>query len=327
MAKKHRTKGSGNQRQKPMTEKRYFLERVSALPIYRCYLTPHWHDDNIGVAIVTRKMANGNVAYASFLIDTGCLGVKNSIYMYNQSEDDLREYMDNLDIEFEETPYSIVHNFILGAVEYAENLGIDPDKDFYVAENILEEDSDDIELINFDFGGEDGKPLLVIGPTGKERKYIDLLRKRLGDESFTVIAPEEDVMSEEEYSHEIEQWILSEEYRKDSTLNQEETEYYDAIGELIRARIVSIHGLENEFDESILSDILLDPDHPRHNEILQATADRSFLHSDHYNNGEKLDLWLITRHMGFDPLEPSDLEQAIDSIRQKEINSDDSEIR
>ncbi|MBD5275177.1 MAG: hypothetical protein HDS37_03625 [Bacteroides sp.] len=57
---------------------------------------------------------------------------------------------------YEEISYAEAHNLIYGAIEFAEEADIEPYGDFNVAEYILEEDTDKLPLIEYDYG-KDGK--------------------------------------------------------------------------------------------------------------------------------------------------------------------------
>lgn len=59
-----------------------------------------------------------------------------------------------------ETDYVTVHNLIYGAIEFAEEAGCSPDKSFNITRYILSPDTEDIPLVQFDFG-KDGKHLLI----------------------------------------------------------------------------------------------------------------------------------------------------------------------
>ena len=72
-----------------------------------------------------------------------------------------------------------------------EEAGLEPVPDFILAEYVLEEDTDDVPLIEYDFGKE-GKHFLVCGPEGREKKLIPELRRRLGAD-FDFAQPVSDV--------------------------------------------------------------------------------------------------------------------------------------
>jgi len=97
--------------------------------------------------------------------------------------------------------YKLVHNIIYGAVEYAEELGFAPHKDFSATRYILEEDDDNIELINIEFGF-NGKPAVVIGPFDNPEKIIATLNRTVGKGNYTIIDSADDIEYDEEYDDE-----------------------------------------------------------------------------------------------------------------------------
>ncbi len=180
--------------QAKMSPERYMKERVRNLPIGKCYVNPDWKEEGMAHIIVTRNRAGGNIVYASFLIDTLCLGVKYAEYAIDFTADELQEALEHFrkNHELEETDYEKIHNLIYGAIEFAEEGGISPVKEFGLASYILEEDTDDIPLIEYEYG-KDGRHLLIIGEEGKERRFIPILAEHLeNDFSFIDLAEEFD---------------------------------------------------------------------------------------------------------------------------------------
>jgi hypothetical protein len=93
-------------------------------------------------------------------------------------------------MEVEMTDYVLVHNIILSAVEFAEEYGFKPHKDFTsVTEFMLEEDTEDIELIEIECG-RDGKPFYMQGPyedEAKANKIIKQLESTAGRGNFDFV--------------------------------------------------------------------------------------------------------------------------------------------
>ena len=54
--------------------------------------------------------------------------------------------------ELEECSYEEAHNIIYGAIEYAAEQGRKPHSSFMITKYMLEEDTDDIPLIEYEFG-------------------------------------------------------------------------------------------------------------------------------------------------------------------------------
>lgn len=189
-------KKNGNQAK--ISPERYMKERVRNLPIGKCYINPDWQEEGLAHIIVTRNRAGGNIVYASFLVDTFCLGVKDADYVIDFTPKALEDILEHFRKyhAMEEIEYDKIHNIIYGAVEFAEEGGIQPAKEFNTASYILSEDTDDIPLIEYDYG-RDGKHFLVVSPEGKERRLIPTLAEHLG-EDFSFVDLADDTMEESE---------------------------------------------------------------------------------------------------------------------------------
>lgn len=204
MAKK---KAKNKRQQQPaLSPYRFMREKARTLPIGKCYIAPpDWQKSGMAHVIVTRVRPSGNLVMAAFLVDTFCLGVKDAGYHENMTPSDFEEYLNNYrkGMGLEEISYNEAHNIIYGAIVFAEEGGIKPAKEFDPAGYILEEDTEDIPLIEYDFG-KNGKHFLVVNPDRKEMPYYHILKKNLGDD-FEFVMPygeedEEDDFEEDEYS-------------------------------------------------------------------------------------------------------------------------------
>ncbi len=187
--KKSKNKGKGQQ-QPSLSPYRFMREKARTLPIGKCYIAPpDWQEAGMAHVIVTRVRPSGNLVMASFLVDTFCLGVKDAGYHENMTPSDLEGYLNNYkrSMGLEETSYNEAHNIIYGAMAFAEEGGIKPAKEFDPAGYILEEDTDDIPLIEYDFG-KNGKHFLVVSPDRKEMPFYHILKKNLGDD-FEFVMP------------------------------------------------------------------------------------------------------------------------------------------
>ena len=148
--------------QQPLSPKKYILTRARLLPVYKCLVNKNWNESKLASITITRKHSNGNITAAFFLVDMFARGVKDTHFQFNVPEDDffgrLYEFMPE-DV-LEEIPYPLAHNIIYGGLAFAEEHNFLPHADFAVTQHILEEDTDDIELIDLTFGI-DGKPVLM----------------------------------------------------------------------------------------------------------------------------------------------------------------------
>ena len=187
MANKKKTKKKPTA-QPQLTPKNYLLTgRARKLPIAECWISSDWKNAGICSIVVARQHATGNLTFGIYLVDIFCLGLKNSNPVFNKPE---YEYEDLLDKIFSthmygktQIDYVLAHNIIYGAVAYAEDLGFKPEKDWIFSQMILEEDTEDIELIEVEFG-KNGKPYFMNGPYDNVQKVVNTLKKSVGEGNF-----------------------------------------------------------------------------------------------------------------------------------------------
>src|ERR1700722_11860329 len=134
----------------------YIKTQARQLPVIECWITREWQSNGISNIIVARGHKNGNVTAGIYLVDTYCLGVKDAGYEFNLPPADYK-YLKNHAGDIEACEYVLAHNIIYGAIAFAEDYGFKPHKDFAIAQHILEEDDDDVELMELEFGFE-GEP-------------------------------------------------------------------------------------------------------------------------------------------------------------------------
>lgn len=151
------------QPQQPLSPKKYILTRARLLPVYKCLVNENWEKSKLASVIVTRKHSTGNITAGFFLVDLMARGVKDTHYVFNEREVD---FFDNLyerwPMHPEEIPYPLAHNIIYGALEFAEDYNFKPHPDFDITSHILEEDTEEIELMDLEFGV-NGKPFIMDG--------------------------------------------------------------------------------------------------------------------------------------------------------------------
>lgn len=181
MAKKQK---KAAQAPKPMSVERYIREKARRLPVDKCYISSGWQDDGLAIVIVTRRQPSGKLVMGRYLVDTHCFGVKDCDYRFNVVDEDIRQTIEDYDMDFDETTYAEVHNLILGAIEFAEEAGFRPHSAFNIAQYILDEDSDDIPLIEYDYGV-DGRHSLTVNEF-TDPTALDTLTRNLGSGNFDV---------------------------------------------------------------------------------------------------------------------------------------------
>lgn len=187
MAKKKKQKG-GQQGQQFLSPAQYLRQKARSLEIGTCYVSDDIRTVGEGYVVVSRLHNGGRVSVGVYLVDAYCLGVKDSFYRLRMDPEDFDELIDTMP-NVNECSYEEAHNWVYGAIAFAEEAGIAPSKNFGLSQYLLEEDTDDIPLIEYEFG-KDGQHFLVCHSNLEASRYMSLLKKNLGDNFKFVIGDE-----------------------------------------------------------------------------------------------------------------------------------------
>lgn len=177
---------------KTLSPNKYIRLKGRALPIAACYINDDWQQKGIACIVVARQHLSGNYTTGQYLVDTFCLGMKDASAYFNIIPKELKELIDQLP-HCTEITYNEVHNLIYGAIAYAqEEVDIEPHPNFELAQYLLEEDTDDIPLIEYEYG-KDGKPFFVAQTYLEASKYLPKLQKRYGESlSYLILGDDYD---------------------------------------------------------------------------------------------------------------------------------------
>ncbi|MBC8320280.1 MAG: hypothetical protein H8E34_06140 [Bacteroidetes bacterium] len=188
MAKTKRNK----QIQLPLSPEKYIRNRCRNLPIGKCLINNSWKEDGIANIFITREHSNGNLTVGMYLVDIFCLGVKDTFYRFNISTIEFRDMIDDVKHELNIVPidYPLAHNIIFGSIEYAQDYGFTPHKDFAKTSlYILQDDDDNVELIELEFGFK-GKPFLIINDENQPYlSYMRTLDETAGPGNYDFLLP------------------------------------------------------------------------------------------------------------------------------------------
>ncbi len=161
-------------------------------PVYECLINPSWKENGLATILLSRHQPDGNFVFGSYLVDTFCLGLKDTFCNANLTlskyEKELKPgiYRDEDPID---CPISLAHQIIYGAIEYASKLGFKPQKDFKMSKYILEEQNEIEESRTIEFG-KDGKPFFIAGPNDDAELIIKKLEGEVGKGNFCFIIGE-----------------------------------------------------------------------------------------------------------------------------------------
>ncbi len=164
-----------------LSPEQYIRERARTLEIGDCYINENYKEHGLGHIIVTRLHKGGKKTIGCYLVDTYCLGVKDAFCRARMEDFEYNGFINNMEKEYhlKKISYNEAHNLIYGAMEFADEAGIAPCKDFSLAKYILEEDTEAIPLIEYEYG-RNGKYLLIVSSRDEADRYMSTLRANLG---------------------------------------------------------------------------------------------------------------------------------------------------
>lgn len=165
----------------------------------KCYAFGNWKYQKYTPVVVTRCHKLGTFTIGMYIVDMFCRGVVDSEFLFNKTQEELDELLKTLNeppiLVMEEMPYEVAHNLVYGAVAFAEEAGIEPDKTFSTTQYILEEDDDRIPLMEFEFGENGVHHLHAM--TEEEKIYFEsIMRRHLGSNYMITTQAEHEARKE-----------------------------------------------------------------------------------------------------------------------------------
>ena len=176
------SKKSNKKQQQSISPERLVLERGRKLPLEACYLCrDSLLESGEGIGYVVRRHAGGKWAIGAYLIDKWCLVVKDTFFRVRMEDSDYLDFWDSIRrADAVEVPYEELHNWVFGALEFAAEAGISPQKEFAVTRYLLEDDEDErIPIIEYEFG-QNGMHHLCVQTAQEAARYLPTLKRNLG---------------------------------------------------------------------------------------------------------------------------------------------------
>ncbi len=180
-----------------LSPENYIRKKARTLPINQCLVNEDWEEHKMAQVLVARRHTTGNMTLCFYLVDLMCLGVKDTYFQFNIPFSDYLELVDDANTQMPrvEISYELAHNIVHAGLEFAEEYGFKPHKDFTsVTRFMLEEDTEDIELIEIECGL-NGQPAYMRGPyddDAKATKIIAQLERTAGPGNYSVLDKFED---------------------------------------------------------------------------------------------------------------------------------------
>ena len=137
------------------------IRRGAEFPVYRCLINPRWQEEGLAEVFVVRQLPNLTCLIGVYLVDVFCLGIKDTFVLTRFKYEDLRAFLKRFPLPFDEIAYEDARSVIMGAAEYARQLGFEPHHEWLTSGWIVESGRPFNNRFEF---GDDGKPLYIQGP-------------------------------------------------------------------------------------------------------------------------------------------------------------------
>jgi len=142
---------------KPIQTSRYLS------PIIASYVYRDIWQKGIGTVLIVRRLPNGNLLLANYLVDTWCLGVKDA-FVREVSRAMLEQFLSQQPMEPQSPEYCKA--LVMGAIEYGKTNGLNPNID-KKSKQMIAGIKYTPDQYQFEFG-KDGEPFYINGPYDSE---------------------------------------------------------------------------------------------------------------------------------------------------------------
>lgn len=239
------------QPQQPLSPSKYIRLKGRTLPIAVCYISGNWQHQGIAHIVVARQHQSGNFTIGNYLVDIFCLGVKDADSRFNIPPEELDELADHL-FNCTEITYNEVHNIIYGALAFAkEEADIEPHPDFELAQYLLEEDTDEIPLIEYEFG-KNGKPFLCVKTPLEASRYLPKLQERYGkDIPYLIRDDDNDAYNDDNDAYDDYEELDEELDEYEGLSDEERAIYQEAQGDkTVLSMLASVRKIQKDFEKA-----------------------------------------------------------------------------
>ncbi|MBI2942399.1 MAG: hypothetical protein HYY04_18375, partial [Chloroflexi bacterium] len=182
------------------TSARATIRLAAHWPLYECLITRDWsREGGLVQIVVARRSPAGEIAAGVFLVDLGCLGVKNAfarLFDTRTEYEALRQHvMDTQPLV--SADLNLAAKVIRESIAYARQLGFEPHRDYHDAAVLLagaDPDACDARIPL----GKDGKPFYVSGPHDNVERIVAKLNRTVGPGNSLVHVGSPPAFEEEE---------------------------------------------------------------------------------------------------------------------------------
>ena len=190
LKKRRKDKARHKEKTKSLTlpSPRTLVKKAREFPIKDCWISAGWEDEGTSglvTVLIAREQPDGNVVFATYLLDIFCLGLKDTMYNANISASDFRQVMRDvfLHTQPESCSPELAHQMVYECIDYAAQFDLKPHRDFKLSKHVLEprESLSAPHKLTF---GKGGKPFFINGPYDNINAILAKLDKHPGKGNY-----------------------------------------------------------------------------------------------------------------------------------------------
>ncbi|MHB8595247.1 MAG: hypothetical protein ACYDER_00390 [Ktedonobacteraceae bacterium] len=169
------------------------IRRSHTFPLVDCLISDSWQKEDPGLVeiLLSRLQPDGDICFATYLVDKLCLGLKDTFanggFSRTRYENEVRSRVFHGTVPVECT-IELAHQMIYASIDYAVQFGFVPNKDYALSQHLLLPRGELKEPYHLTFG-KDGKPFYIAGPHDNAARIIKQLEKNPGPGNFDYFAP------------------------------------------------------------------------------------------------------------------------------------------
>jgi len=171
---------------------RQHVRNARNYPIYECWINKGWNSpQELTQIIIARQQPDKRITFGVYLVDKGCLGLKNTFCNAGLSRGEYkRDVVGHIKRSepMEKCSLELAHQIIYQAIDYAAQFGFKPQKDFRDSRHVLAPRGTYKEEVEIEFGM-DGQPFFFAGPYDNVDAIIRKLERTAGAGNYHYIVP------------------------------------------------------------------------------------------------------------------------------------------
>ena len=169
------------------------LRHARTYPLYECLISDNWNKkEHSGLVevLIARKQPDDTICFGVYLIDVYCLGLKNT---FAEADFSRGRYLSDIRNKIfragkpVECSLELAQQMIYQSIEYAQQFGFEPQKDFALSQYLLTPRGELEEPYDLTFG-KDGKPFFINGPHDNVPRILRQLEKTAGPGNYDYMA-------------------------------------------------------------------------------------------------------------------------------------------